>query len=86
MPETLSLYHYPSCGFCRWVRSVIADLGLDVELRDIHQNPQHRADLVAARGRETVPVLRRDLPDGTTVWLPESRDIIRYLQTTYGRA
>jgi glutaredoxin 2 len=43
-------------------------------------------DLVAARGRRTVPVLRRDLADGTVDWMPESRDIIDYLQRTYGRA
>ncbi len=84
--ERLALYHYATCGFCRWVRSVIDELGLDVELRDIHRDPQHMADLVAARGRRTVPVLRREQPDGTVEWLPESRDIIAYLHRTYGRA
>ena len=83
--ERLALYHYPSCGYCRWVRGVIDDLGLDVELRNIHGDPQHMADLVAARGRRTVPVLRREQPDGTVEWLGESRDIIQYLNATYGR-
>ena len=83
--ETLALYHYPSCGYCRWVRQVIAQLGIDVELRDIFEERQHMDELVAARGRRTVPVLRRDLADGTVEWMPESRDIIDYLQRTYGR-
>jgi glutathione S-transferase len=84
--EKLALYHYPTCGYCRWVRRVIDELGLDVELRDIFDDPQNMADLIAARGRRTVPVLRRDHPDGTTDWMPESREIICYLTETYGSA
>ena len=63
-------------------RSGIERLGIDVELRDIHENPQHRDDLVEARGRATVPVLRITSPDGEERWMPESRDILRYLKTT----
>ncbi len=55
------------------------------ELRDIFQDSQHRDDLVKARGRATVPVLRIESPDGEDRWMPESRDIVRYLQETYLR-
>ncbi|MDJ0911628.1 MAG: glutathione S-transferase N-terminal domain-containing protein [Woeseiaceae bacterium] len=82
--DKLALYHFGSCPFCRMVRSAIDELEIDVELRDIMQSPEHRDDLIGARGRATVPVLRITSPDGTDRWMPESRDIVRYLQETYG--
>jgi len=54
----LSLYHYDSCWYCRKVRNAISDLGMDIELRDIHGSLEYRSELVGARGRRTVPVLR----------------------------
>ena len=82
--DKLALYHFPSCPFCARARSEIERLGVDVELRDIQEERKHRDDLAAARGRTTVPVLRITSPDGTERWMPESRDIIRWLRTTYG--
>jgi glutaredoxin len=82
--DKLTLYHFPSCPFCARVRAAIDRLGLDVELRDIRTDAKHWDDLVAARGRGTVPVLKIDSPDGTERWMPESADIIRYLDKTYG--
>jgi glutaredoxin len=80
MPR-FALYHYPSCYFCRIVRRAMDQFGIEAELRDIHQVPQWRADLIEARRRTTVPVLRIETEDGEVVWMPESRDIIRYLST-----
>lgn len=82
--DKLILYHFESCPFCALVRETIARLGLDVELRDIRVETEHRDDLVAARGRATVPVLKIESPDGTERWMPESADIVRYLDETYG--
>lgn len=76
----LSLYYYDTCGYCRRVLRVIDELGLDVELRHIYHDAEHREALVEARGRTTVPVLRIQEPDGGDHWLPESRDIIDYLR------
>ncbi len=77
----LTLYHFDSCPFCRMVRVAIDDLGLVVELRDIFENAQFRDELVEARGRPTVPVLRISTPDGEERWMPESRDIVQYLES-----
>ena len=82
--DKLALYHFNGCPFCSMVRSAIDQLGIDVELRDIFQDSQHRDDLVKVRGRATVPVLRISSPDGEERWMPESRDIVTYLQETYG--
>ena len=81
--EHLALYQYPSCPYCVRVRRVIEELGIDVEMRDIIQSPQHRRDLVEARGRQTVPVLRITGPEGDR-WMPESRAIMQYLIERYG--
>lgn len=80
-PVALSLYHRPSCGYCVQVRMAAERLGIPLELRDVRQEPRWREELLAARGRGTVPVLRIDYADGTTRWMPESLDIIRYLKT-----
>lgn len=82
--DRLALYMTPFCPFCRMVLAAIDGLDVEIEMRDISRDAQHREDLIAARGRGTVPVLRITDPDGTDRWMPESRDIARYLQRTYG--
>ena len=75
----LTLYHYYGCPFCMMVERAIRELGLDVTRLDILEDDQARADLIAATGRKTVPVLKiGDGPDAR--WMPESRDIVRWLK------
>ena len=81
--RTLALYHYNGCPYCGWVRDTLSDLGVEAELRNIHQDPQHRRDLMQALGRGTVPVLRI-VEDGRDEWMPESRDIMHWLRQEYG--
>jgi len=77
---SLALYHFDSCPYCQRVRRAAARAGVELTLRSIHEDPRHRDDLVAARGRATVPVLRIERADGTVSWMPESRDIVRFLE------
>lgn len=79
--ERLALYHYDGCPFCTTVRREIDRLGVDVELRDVFE-PEHRAALREARGRTTVPVLRVESRDEDR-WMPESRDIVRWLRERF---
>jgi glutaredoxin len=81
--EKLALYHFQGCPFCSIAREPIERLGLDVEYRDIYQDHNYLNELVEARGRATVPVLRITGPDGEDRWMPESRDIVHYIETTY---
>ncbi|MGF1507972.1 MAG: glutathione S-transferase N-terminal domain-containing protein [Myxococcota bacterium] len=81
--ESLSLYHFAACPYCARVRNVIDELDAPVELRDIFENAVYRDELVAARGRPTVPVLRCDA-DGQSRWMPESADIIAHLRERFG--
>ena len=81
--DRLALYHFHGCSFCSLVTATIDRLGLDVELRDIYADRANREALIAARGRSTVPVLRITAPDGEDRWMPESRDIVEYLEKAY---
>ena len=81
MTEGLTLYHFESCPYCKRVRRALADLGLEVALRDIQRDSGARVALQEATGRTTVPVLRIEAEDR---WMPESADIIRYLYGRFG--
>lgn len=82
--DKLALYTMAGCPFCWQVIAVIKRLGLQVEMRDVMAQQAQRQELIEARGRATVPVLRIQSPDGEDRWMPESRDIIHYLEHTYG--
>jgi glutaredoxin len=81
--DKLALYHFNGCPFCTYVTAAIARLGVDVELRDIFAEQTYRDELVSARDRATVPVLRITSPNGEERWMPESHDIVHFLETTY---
>ncbi|MGE0784816.1 MAG: glutaredoxin family protein [Sandaracinaceae bacterium] len=84
-PPDLVLYVGAGCGYCADVRHHARALGLDLEERDAWRDPEHRRALLDARGRSTVPVLRIRSDDGDDEWMPESRDIMRYLSKRFGK-
>ncbi len=79
MKPNLTLYHLPSCPFCLAVREAVARLGLELVLVDIRRKPWAVDFLIQRRGVRTVPVLHIRDEDGERL-LPESRDIIAYLE------
>jgi len=83
--KSLELYGYPGCPYCRRVLNAISMLEIDVPLRNTMTDDANNEALVAATGRETVPVLRIEKRDGSVRWLPESLDIVRFLNERYGR-
>lgn len=76
----LSLYHSDACAYCYRVRFAARRLGVELELRDARGVPEHVAALRSATGSSRVPVLRIERDDGTVQWLPESREIVRWLE------
>lgn len=83
MTAKLSLYAFDTCPYCRRVFAAAEALELDLEIRDIHRDAEHRKALAEATGRTTVPALRIE-EDDEVRWMPESRDIIAYLYARYG--
>lgn len=71
----LTLYMFSTCPFCVRVLRAAEDLGLDLPLRDIRQDPTARAELMRVGGRATVPCL---FVNGEPMY--ESTDIIAFLR------
>jgi len=80
-PKSFALYHYQSCPFCVFTIRAIEGLNLHVELRDILKDPAHRSTLITEGGKQQVPCLRIESPEGQVQWLYESRDIVDYLRS-----
>jgi len=81
--EDLALYYDEYCRYCMRVLRTLRALDVQLELRNVRRDPQHLRELVAARGRGTVPVLRIHRAEGDE-WMPESADIIAYLERRFG--
>lgn len=81
-PDDLALYYYDGCPYCDRVTRALDRLGVHVERRNVLTNAQHMQELTRARGRRTVPVLRIQ-HEGREEWLPESADIIAYLERRF---
>ena len=75
-----SLYYYDSCPFCARVLSSLRNIKVNVELRNIASDPNHRNALHKATRRTTVPCLRIDNGKDSQ-WMFESMDIMRFLQS-----
>ena len=74
MPE-LTLYHFPSCPYCRLVFDCLDRLDVEIAMRNIHSEPGARKDLMEIGGKGQVPCL---VIDGKPLY--ESADIVRWLQ------
>jgi len=81
--QKYALYQYRSCPFCIKVRRTMKRLSLKIDTLDAQKNEQHRQELIQQGGKTQVPCLRITETDGTTKWLYESDQIIRFLQEKY---
>lgn len=81
--KKLSLYEFNACPFCVKVRRKIRKLNLKIELKDAMKDQATRQELLQARGKIKVPVLRIESEDGSAQWMPESSDINRYLESRF---
>ncbi|MBW2460394.1 MAG: glutathione S-transferase N-terminal domain-containing protein [Deltaproteobacteria bacterium] len=81
--QDLTLFHYSGCFYCERVRGALEDLGLTLAERNIVENADAKREIVEARGRKTVPVLRIE-EEGGYRYMGESRDIVRYLYERFG--
>jgi len=67
--------------YCNRVLRAADELGVDLDIRNIWQEPAFEKELVGGTGRTTVPVLKISQGEGETRWMPESSDIVTYLQS-----
>ena len=72
------------------MRLLRSGTGCDFRNWDQRRGAQHlekqqwRDEILAAQGKDTVPILRRVTTNGNIYWLPESDAIVRYLLQNYG--
>lgn len=78
--EGHSIYGYPQCPFCGRVLRAMDSLGFEIEFRNTLENPDYLDELIDATGSTTVPVLRIESEEGEVRWMPESADIVDYLE------
>ena len=80
----LELYSLSGCPYCAKVESKLEDLGLDYERHEVPARRANRSTVEEVSGQYGVPVLVDTEHDVTG--MPESEDIVAYLERTYGSA
>lgn len=80
----IELYRLPGCPFCAKVESKLDDLELEYRTHDVPASRNERTRVQELSGQAGVPVLV-DEAHGVT-GMPESADIVDYLEQTYGRS
>ena len=80
--ETLTIYDFESCPFCRKVREALTELDLDAHILPCpKRGERYRPELVERGGKPQFPYL---IDPNTGRELYESDDIIDYLYAEYG--
>ncbi len=79
---TLELYELPGCPYCGKVKQKLDELDLDYISHQVPSAHAQRTDVKEISGQTGVPVLV-DTENGVDA-MPESDDIVRYLEETYG--
>lgn len=78
----IKLYEVEGCLFCTKVTRKLDELGLEYESIKVPRRHDERTEVRAISGQTAVPVLvdEKHGVDG----MPESDDIVEYLEQTYG--
>lgn len=74
MPNIV-LFHFKGCPYCQRVRDFLSKEGIKVDMKDIHENPLSRDELIKIGGKAQVPCL---VIDGKAIY--ESQDIIEWFK------
>ena len=77
----IELYTLPGCPFCAKVESKLEALGLDYVEHVVPGPHGQRSEVEAVSGQTGVPVIVD--PDHGVDAMPESADIVAYLEETY---
>jgi Glutaredoxin and related proteins len=81
MPD-LELYELDGCPYCAKVKRKLDGLDLDYESHMVARSHSARDEVEAVSGQTGVPVLIDN--DNGVDGMPESDDIVAYLEETYG--
>jgi glutaredoxin 3 len=74
----LTLYHFAGCPYCQRVRNFLSENGIQIPMKDIHENPGYRDELIKIGGKGQVPCL---VINGKPLY--ESMDIIEWFKKNF---
>ena len=80
--SNLILYELEGCPYCAKVINKLDELGLEYESRMVPRSHSERTAVEAVSGQTGVPVLIDE--EHGVEGMPESDDIVAYLERTYG--
>jgi glutathione S-transferase len=80
--SNLILYELEGCPYCAKVINKLDELGLEYESRMVPRSHSERTEVEAVSGQTGVPVLIDE--EHGVEGMPESDDIVAYLERTYG--
>lgn len=78
----LTLYELDGCPYCAKVTTKLDELDLDYESQFVPSSHSKRTEVEAVSGQTGVPVLVDE--EHGVEGMPESDDIVEYLEETYG--
>ena len=82
--SNLTLYELEGCPYCAKVINKLDDLGLEYDSVMVPSSHSDRTEVQAVSGQTGVPVLVDE--EHGVEGMPESDDIVAYLEETYGGA
>ncbi|WP_416838484.1 glutathione S-transferase N-terminal domain-containing protein [Haloferax sp. DFSO52] len=82
--SNLILYELEGCPYCAKVKNKLAELDMEYESRTVPRAHSERTEVREVSGQTGVPVLVDEAND--IEGMPESSDIVEYLDQTYGAA
>ncbi|MDB2271150.1 glutathione S-transferase N-terminal domain-containing protein [Halorubrum ezzemoulense] len=80
----LTLYELEGCPYCAKVKAKLSDLGLEYDSIMVPRSHSDRTEVEEVSGQTGVPVLVDE--EHGIEGMPESDDIVEYLEETYGGA
>lgn len=80
--SNVELYELDGCPFCAKVKDKLTDLDLEYESHMVPSSKAERDEVAEVSGQRGVPVLVDE--DHGVEGMPESDDIVAYLEETYG--
>ena len=80
--SNMELYELSGCPYCAKVKTKLDGLGLEYVSHEVPRSHSERTEVEDVSGQTGVPVLVD--PDHDVEGMPESDDIVAYLDETYG--
>ncbi len=80
--QSMQLYELNMCPFCVKVRRSIKRLNLQIQLREIADDPKAHSELMAGGKIDQVPCLKI-IENNKEKWIYESSEIITYLENQF---